>query len=249
MLVGSIAVMKFRRAEATFSSFVACSFLFSVEPSNNALPHAAPIILASPALALNIGYQSFRMYFHQFLSVFISFALFTLTSAHVPEYATRVNSAFRYPIPYPTPTNQYNTHTISSSPISVTQDWSTPSDYSLWILQTDNYKPSLSDTSIALLNTLVGSTMSVPELNSESSVSSMLKSSMSMKAMTAAPAEGIATDLPKLSPTRPNEEITSTTASTVLPSQSTGAAGSHRSVAAVLICAMAAAALDIAALL
>lgn len=204
---------------------------------------------ASPVIDSRNWLPVFQHVLSPLSDCFYLFALFTLTSAHVPEYATRVNSAFRYPIPYPTPTNQYNTHTLSSSPVSVTQDWSTLSHYSLWIVQTDNYKPSMSGTSIALLNTLVGSTVSVPELNRKSSVSSMLKSSMSTKAMTAAPAEGIATDVPKLSPTTPNEEITSTTASAVLLSQSTGAAGSHLSVAAVLVGVMAAAALDIAALL
>lgn len=189
------------------------------------------------------------MRFYYPLTVCISFVLAALSSAHVPEYATRVNSAFRYPIPYPTPANQYNTHTTSSIPLSITQDWSTPSGYSLWIIQTDNYKPSLSDTSTTLLNTLVGYTLSALDLDSENYASSMLQSTLSTEARTAAPVVGIATGLPKLLPTTTNEDITLTTASTVLPSsQSTGAAGSRPSAAAIPVCVMAAAALAISTL-
>ena len=191
--------MELRRAEATFSSFIACSFVFSVEPSYNALPLAAQLCIpASPAM----DSRNWLSVLQHVLSP-LSACFYLHRSLHSDfcasaEVRNSSNSAFRYPIPYPTSTNQYNTHTLSSSPVSVTQHWSAPSDHSLRIIQTENYNPRMSKTGIALLNTLVGSTVSVPESHSEGSVSSMLQSPMSTEAMTPAPAEGIATELPKL---------------------------------------------------
>ena len=192
------------------------------------------------------------------LVIGVSFSFFSLSSAQVPEYATRVNSAFRFPIPYPTPTNQYNTHESSSTPLSISQDWSTPSDYSLWIIQTDNYSPVLSETSVPILNTLVESTMSSFTLNDGNYASSTLQAVVSTgtheistgaRARTTALTTGPVTGLPKLASTRTDQRTTMSTASAPISSQSTGGIASHPSVAAIPIGAVAAAALGIAALL
>lgn len=192
------------------------------------------------------------------LVIAVSFSLFFLSSAQVPEYATRVNTAFRFPIPYPTPTNDYNTHESSSTPLSISQDWSTPSDYSLWIIQTDNYSPVLSETSVPIINTLVESTMSSFTLNDGDHASSTLQAVDSTRtrgiltgaqARTTALTTGPVTGLPKLASTRTDQATTISTASAPLSSQSTGGIASQPSIAAVPIGAVAAAALGIAALL
>ncbi|CAF9917234.1 MAG: hypothetical protein HETSPECPRED_003187 [Heterodermia speciosa] len=190
------------------------------------------------------------------LVVSISFFLFSVSSTQIPEYATRVNTAFRFPIPYPTPTNEYNTHQSSLTPLSVSQDWSTPSDYSLWIIQTDNYSPVLSETSVPILNTLLESTMSSFAVNDGNAASSTLNAVDSAKTsenLTGAQARtttliaGPVTGLPKLTSTKSNQETTRNTASAPLSTQSTGGVASQPSVAAIPIGAVAAAALGIAA--
>ena len=192
------------------------------------------------------------------LVIAVSFSFFSLSSAQIPEYATRVNTAFRFPIPYPMPTNEYNTHKSSSTPLSISQDWSTPSDYSLWIIQTNSYSHVLSETSVPILNTLVESTMSSFALNDGSFASSTLQAVASTgtheiltsaQARTTALTAGPVTGLPKLASTRTDQETTMSTASVPLSSQSTGGVASQPSVAAIPIGAVAAAALGIAALL
>ena len=192
------------------------------------------------------------------LVIAVSFSFFSLSSAQVPEYATRVNTAFRFPIPYPTPTNEYNTQKSSSTPLSISQDWSTPSDYSLWIIQTDNYSPVLSETSVPILNTLVESTMSSFALNDGDSASSTLQAVASTgtreiltgaRARTTALTTGPVTGLPKLTSTRTDQETTMSTVSAPISSQSTGGVASQLPIAGVPIGAVAAAALGIAALL
>ena len=188
--------------------------------------------------------------------VAVSFFLFSVSSAQIPEYATRVNTAFRFPIPYPTPTNEYNTHQSSSTPLSISQDWSTPSDYSLWIIQTDNYSPVLSETSVPILNTLLESTMSSFALNGGDHASSTLNAVDSAKTsenLTGAQAEttmltaGPVTGLPRLTSTKSDQQTTRSSASAPLSTQSTGRVASQPSIAAVPIGAVAAAALGIAA--
>ena len=197
---------------------------------------------------------------HLYISLFIAgfFSLFSSSSAQVPEYATRVNTAFRFPIPYPTPTNPYNTHESSSTPLSISQDWSTPSDYSLWIIQTDNYSPVLTETSLPIINTLVESTMTSFALNDGDRASSMLQALdptrtpgilTGAQARTTTLTTGPVTGLPKLASTKSDQATTISTASAPLSSQSTGGVASQASVAAIPISAVAAAALGIAALL
>ena len=190
------------------------------------------------------------------LIVAVSFFLFSVSSAQIPEYATRVNTAFRFPIPYPTPTNEYNTHQYSSTPLSISQDWSTPSDYSLWIIQTDNYSPVLSETSVPILNTLLESTMSSFALSGGDHASSTLNAVGSAKTsenLTGAQAEttmltaGPVTGLPRLTSTKSDQQTTRSSASAPLSTQSTGGVASQPSIAAVPIGAVAAAALGIAA--
>ena len=192
------------------------------------------------------------------LVVAVSFSIFSLSSAQMPEYATRVNTAFRFPIPYPTPTNDYNTHESSSTPLSISQDWSTPSDYSLWIIQTDDYSPVISETSVPILNTLVESTASSFPLDDGNLASSTLQAVKptgtheiltGAQARTTALSTGPVTGLPKLASARTDQETTTSTASAPLSSQSTGGVASQPSVAVVPIGAAAAAALGIAALL
>ena len=198
------------------------------------------------------------MYLYISLTIAVSFSLFSPSSAQMPEYATRVNTAFRFPIPYPIPTNEYNTHESSSTPSSISQDWSTPSDYSLWIIQTDNYSPVLSESSVPILNTLAESTMSSIAFNDGNLASSTLQvveptgtgeNSTGARAGTTAFSTGPVTGLPKIASTRTDPENTMSSASAPLSSQSTGGIASQSSVAAVPIGAAAAAAFGIVALL
>ena len=181
------------------------------------------------------------------LVIAVSSSLFSLSSAQEPEYATRVNTAFRFPIPYPTPTNQYNTHESSSTPLSISQDWSTPSDYSLWIIQTDSYSPGLSETSVPIIDTLTVSTMSSFVLNDGDRASSRLQTVESTR--TTALTTSSITGLPKLASSRTDQETTTSSAPAPLSNPSTGGVASQPLVAAVPIGALAAAALGITALL
>lgn len=180
------------------------------------------------------------------LVVFLSFSHLSLSSARMPEYATRVNTAYRFPIPYPAVTNTYHTLAVSSTPLSITQDWSTPSDYSLWIIQTDDY--SLSNNGIQLFTALSEATMTASVFGNGSLPSSTLQTSKSTQTGMRAPTTGTTPSrFPELASGTVAMKTVSSTTSAPLSSQSTNGVRSQSSAAALPLGAMVAAVLGVAA--
>ena len=193
--------------------------------------------------------QFSMMYSHGYIIVSSLLSLSVPSSAYMPEYATRVMTQYRYPIPYPTPTNTYNTDRSSLTSFTVTEDWSTPSDSSLSTSQTDSHRPSQASLDPAEIG-------SIPEPTASSSrVSSQRDSTISTHAASApiiplSSATDLLTGLPRLpSATTPKPIEPSRTSPVTTSSQSAAGLASQRSSPMLIIGALAAAALSVAALI
>ena len=175
------------------------------------------------------------MYPYVSVLVCFVFSLFTPSSARVPDYATRVRSEYRFPIPYPIPTGPWHEAASSSTPTSVSQDWSTPSDYSYWIIQTDNYRPSITGLVEASSGPMLLNSLHITMSNDRDAASSTSTESEPMKTdVGQMSAESITEDIPH-KPTVASKPSLSSTASARVSQTSSGGARSQISVAIMAI--------------
>ena len=180
------------------------------------------------------------MYSHVWLLVFLTVFLFTPSSARIPDYATRVRSEYRFPIPYPIPTGSWHTVASSSTPTSVSQNWATPSDYSYWIIQTDIYSPSITGLVEASSGPILLNSLHVTMSDGRDAASSTSTKTEPMRTDGGLMSAGsIVTDLPR-GPTVTSKPALSSTASARISETSSGAAHSQLSLSIMTIGAVAA---------
>ena len=175
---------------------------------------------------------------YSYFSLIVCFAPILVTpssSVRIPEYATRVRTEYRFTIPKSIPTGPWHTAASSSAPTSVSPVSSTFSDYSERIIQTDDYRPSITGLVEASSDPTLLNSLHVTMSDDRDSASSTSTETEPMNTDGVLMSAGsVNTNLPR-EPTRSSKSALSSTASARVPDATSGGAYSQLSITMVTI--------------